>query len=100
MADAIAGKTKAVLGDRTFPMHRHSLKLESIFDELIPPGHWHSRTKDDAVFPIMGDTLPFKHQTLLRNYCANRDKSNTEQRWASTSLAFADQVHQILLGCG
>ena len=96
MADAIAGKTKAVLGDRTFPMHRHTLKLENIFDELIPPGHWHLRTKDAAAFPIMGDTLPFKHRTLVRNYCANRDKSNTEQRWASTSLAFADQVHPLL----
>jgi hypothetical protein len=95
MADAMAGKTKAVLGDKKYPLNRHVLRLDTIFDEIIPAGQWHLRTQDDSPFPVMGDILPFQHRYQLDTYCANRDRSNTNERWASTAYAFADKLHPL-----
>jgi hypothetical protein len=59
MADAMARRTKAVLGTHNLPMIRHELKLQNLFIKIILVGHWHIRTADEQNFPIMGDLLPY-----------------------------------------
>jgi hypothetical protein len=93
MADAMAGKTKATLGDKKYPMIRETLKIEHIFDEIIIAGQWHLRTQDLIPFPVLGDVLPFQHSAQLHMYCSQRDRSNTENRWQSTAYALADKIH-------
>ena len=95
MADAMAGKTKAVLGDKKYPLNRHVLRLDTIFDEIIPAGQWHLRTKDDTPFPVLGDIIPFQHRYQIDTYCINRDRSNTNKRWSSTAFALADKLHPL-----
>ena len=95
MADAVADRTKAKLGEKTFPMHRHELKLDDLFTEIIPANNWHLRTTDLDPFPVLADILPFQLQALHRTYCTKRDKQNPTCRWASTSFAFGHSIHPL-----
>jgi len=95
MADAVAGGTEADMGGRKFPIDRHILRLDNVFDEIIPAGQWHIRTQDTVPFPIMGDLLPFQHNVQLAKYCKRRDTSNTENRWSSTALSLANKLHPL-----
>jgi hypothetical protein len=96
MADAAAaGKDTAKLGQQTYPMDRHRIQLDNIFNELIPAGHWHLRTLEDKPYPVLNDILPFQHEAQQRIYCAKRDARNSERRWSSTSFAFAHSVHPL-----
>jgi len=95
MADAVAGRTKAKLGQRHFPMHRHELKLDDLFHEIIPPGTWHLRTTGHSPFPVVGDILPFQHKAQLKILTHRRDLHHDHDYWKSTSFAFANTVHPL-----
>ena len=93
MADALAGGTKATLGGRAFPMRRHTLRLDDLFTEIIPPGHWHLRTTGPDSYPVVADILPFQHAAQNTLYCRQRDLKNATHRWTSTSFALAHRIH-------
>jgi hypothetical protein len=95
MADAIAGRTKAVLGTHVLPMIRHELKLENLFNEIIPAGHWHIRTADDQNFPVMGELLLYQHRVQLNKYTTNRDTYHNHHYWSKTAFSFANKVHPL-----
>jgi len=91
MADAMAGHTKAKLGDRSFPMHRSTLLLRDILPELIPTDQWYL-TSSANDFPIMGDLLSFQHTVRLREYTKQRDARTGGDRWSSTQFHFANTL--------
>jgi hypothetical protein len=95
MADAVAGHTKAAMGGKQYPINRHVLRLDNVFDEIIPAGQWHIRTQNTAPFPVMGDLLPFQHKVQIHNYCQRRDISNNEHKWSSTALSLAHKLHPL-----
>ena len=95
MADAMAGRTKAALGAFNMPMLRYELKLENLFNEIIPIGQWHIRTADVQNFPVMGDLLPYQHRVQLANMTAKRDKHHNHDYWSTTSFSFASKVHPL-----
>jgi hypothetical protein len=50
MADAMTGRTKAVLGTNNLSMIRHELKLQNLFSKIIPISHWRIWTADEQNF--------------------------------------------------
>jgi hypothetical protein len=95
MADAMAGRTKAVLGTHNLPMIRHELKLQNLFSEIIPVGHWHIRTADEQNFPIMGDLLPYQQRVQLKKMTTKRDTHHNHHYWSTTSFSFANKMHPL-----
>jgi len=93
MADALAGNTFKKLGGKVMPMTRHHLKLEHLLNEIIPLRQWHFRTATLHATPVLNNIIEYQHQAQLDLMMATRDRSNDEDRWASTSLAFANEVH-------
>jgi len=92
MADAAAGRTKAKLGDRSFPMHRTTLLLSDILPELIPTDQWYIRSTTDD-FPVIGDLLSFQHKVRLHEYTKQRDARTGGDRWSSTAFHFANALN-------
>jgi hypothetical protein len=93
MADAVAGRTKSALNGKQYPMHRHTLKLNDLFHEIIQVGHL--RTADTMAFPGVGDILPYQRRAQRKLMTKKRDKLHDHDYWSSTSLAFAHQVHPL-----
>jgi len=93
MADAAAGNTYKRLGGRELPMIRHELKLDNILNELIPLNRWHFRSANTHHTPILNDIIDHQHQILLDNMLRKRDGNNEEQRWTSTAIEFACNIH-------
>ena len=105
MADAVAGYLRAEdgplrddilparLGQHDLPIVMHSLKLENIMNEIIPLHHWHFRTANEHVTPVLNDLIDYQHRACLAAMTANRDQWNDVQRWTTTALSFASSVH-------
>ena len=93
IADAVAAKQPAKLGNRTFPYNRHDLLLTDLLDELIPPDWWHIRLGTGNAFPVVGDLLPYQHQRLLHTYTRQRDRTHPlEPKWTSTAYSLQTTV--------
>jgi hypothetical protein len=58
----------------------HSLKLENIMNEIIPLHHWHFRTANEHVTPVLNDLIDYQHRACLAAMTANRDQWNDVQR--------------------
>ena len=92
IADAVADRSKAKLGSRTFPTDRHSLDLQDILPELIPTYQWHLRERKSN-FPVLGDVLTYQHQHLLASYTRSRDRDSHDPTWSTTAFSFAHAIH-------
>ena len=94
IADAVADRSKATLGGRTFPTERHSLDLRDILPELIPAEQWHLRERKSN-FPVLGDVLTYQHQHLLASYAKARDLDSHDPTWSTTAYNFANTIHPV-----
>ena len=95
MAYSAAGNTNRRLGGREMHMIRHELKLENILNELVPLNRWHFRLLDRDQTPVLDDLITHQHRAQLTKMLTNRDQYNTENKWTSTAIPFANKVHPV-----
>ena len=97
LADAIAGDTPAKLGKDFINHVSHTLILENVLSELIPPFTWHLRKVSNPSIPLLELPWTYQHHYQLHKYLHDRDAhaATPSTYWQSTAIEFMNAVHPL-----